>query len=191
MSRIIQNYRIVQRGVNTLSTQWQSHLLTSECASCNLLLHQQRRNYQKPAPKKGFVSKLVENIKDGMAQNKQMQENLKKFKEEKAKLDESDSLKDMKNRLSTIHQLKESASPYLEKIEESVKETTKTVSSTVEKIVKDASDSTILKKGQEVKEDLAKSAKQQAEELEKTESFKTASTAFSKVILLERILEVT
>jgi len=189
MSRIIQNYRFVQR-LTSLNPPRSSHLLTPEClscASCNSLVNQ-RRNYQKPPPKKGLFGKFLENLQDGFTTNKQIQENLKKFKEEKAKLDESDSLKDVKTRLSTINQLKESASPYIDKIEDSVKGSSKVVSSTIGKLVKDATDSEMFKKGQEVKEELTKSAKQAAskisehgEDLEKTQTFKTASSAFTKV----------
>jgi len=191
MSRIIQNYRSIQR-VKSLTPPRTVHLLSPEClscASCNTVTnYQQTRHYQKPPPKKGLFGKFLDNIQDGLSQNKQIQENLRKFKEEKAKLDESDSLKDVKDRLSTINKLKKSASPYVNKIEESVKESSQAVSSTFEKLVKDATDSEVFKKGQEVKDEFAKSAKQAAskmsehgEEIEKTQSFKTASNAFSKV----------
>jgi len=189
MSKILQHYRFVQRLTTPLSPQ--AHLLTCEYlsyASCDTLLKQQRRHYQKPPPKKGLVSKFLDNIQDGMASNKQMQENLKKFKEEKAKLDESDSLKDMKDRLSTFKKVKDAASPYIDKVEETVKESSKTVSSTFGKLYKDAADSEVFKKGQEVRDEFSKSAKgaasklsEQGEEMGKTEMGKSTTSAFSKV----------
>lgn len=191
MSKLLQNYRSIQRAASLKPPRF-AHLLNPECmscASCNLLTnYQQTRSYQKPPPKKGLFGKFLENIQDGFSQNKQIQDNLRKFKEEKAKLDESDSLKDVKDRLSTISKLKQSASPYLDKLEGTVKESTQAVSSTLGKIAKEASESEVYKKGKEVKDELSKSAKEaaskiseQGEEIEKTQGFKTASTAFSKV----------
>ena len=51
------------------------------------------------------MSKFIENLREGMSKNKQLQENLKKFQEEKTKLDEKDSLKEMKDRLSRVNQV--------------------------------------------------------------------------------------
>jgi len=191
MLKIVQHYRFVQR-VALATPQWKNGMLVSEylsCTSCNALVNgEQRRYYQKPPPRQGLVSKFIANMKEGFSKNKQMQENLKKFKEEKAKLDESDSLKDMKDRLSRTNKIKESVSPYIGKIEESVKESTKAVSSTVAKVYKDATESEVFKKGQEVKEELSKSAKDAAsklsehgEEIGKTQTYKTASTAAKAV----------
>jgi len=129
--------------------------------SSSAFLQQQKRGYQKPAPKQGIVSKIFENVREGIGRNKQLQDNLKKFKDEKSKMDETDSMKGVKDRLSRMNQVKEVASPYIEKIEETVKESSKTV----EKIVKDATDSEVFKKGHEVKEELAKSMKDAASKL--------------------------
>jgi len=187
MSKIINQYRVVQRVARS-STQLQLQKYTMPCSSSSssVLLPQreqqqtlQWRGYQKPAPKQGIVSKFVENLREGMSRNKQLQDNLKKFKEEKSKMDETDSLKDVKDRLSRMNQVKEAASPYIEKIEESVKESSKTVG----KLVKDATDSEIFKKGHEVKDEIAKSVKdaasklsEQGEEIGKTPVGKAFST---------------
>lgn len=46
-----------------------------------------------PQKQPGFFGKLVDNIKQEIAKNKEMKENLKKFREEAHKLEHSDALK--------------------------------------------------------------------------------------------------
>ena len=60
--------------------------------------------------------------------------------------------------------VKEAASPYIGKVEETVKSSTKHV----EQLVKDATDSEVFKKGQELREGLAKTAKDAASKLSET-----------------------
>lgn len=48
--------------------------------------------YANPARRPSFFSQLVDNIKQEMAKNKEMKENLKKFREEADKLEHSDAL---------------------------------------------------------------------------------------------------
>lgn len=42
--------------------------------------------------RKGFFSSIIENIKEDMAKNKEMKENIKKFREEAQKLENSEAL---------------------------------------------------------------------------------------------------
>ncbi|RZF39133.1 hypothetical protein LSTR_LSTR005761 [Laodelphax striatellus] len=49
-------------------------------------------NYSTPSRKPNFFSQLIDNIKQEMEKNKEMKENLKKFREERQKLEESDAL---------------------------------------------------------------------------------------------------
>ena len=46
-----------------------------------------------PPEKKGFFSSIFENIKQEISRNKELKENLKHFREEAAKLEESEALK--------------------------------------------------------------------------------------------------
>merc|ERR1712188_186561 len=89
MSKFIIQSRLIQR---VSSGQLCRTLLAENlpCVSC--ISTDQKRFYQKPPPKKGLVSKFIENVQEGLTRNKDFQDNIKKFKEEKAKLDESDSL---------------------------------------------------------------------------------------------------
>jgi len=173
--------------ISQLASHHPAAILLS-CERCTRLQSQQVRFYQRPPEKTGLVSKFIENIKDGLRKDKQMQENLKKFQEEAKKYDESSSVKSAKSKLSVFGQLKDNVSPYYDKIESSVKDSTKAMSSAVGKIYKEALDSDLMKKGAEVKDELGKSATDAAkkftkegEKIEKTESFKVASEAFSKV----------
>lgn len=43
--------------------------------------------------RKGFLGELLDNIKQELSKNKEMKENIKKFREEAKKLEESDALK--------------------------------------------------------------------------------------------------
>jgi len=154
------------------------------CVQCDKLQHQQVRGYQKPAEKPGLFSRFFDNIKEGMKRDKQMQENLEKFKEEAKKFEESDAIKDAKSRLTFMHKVKENISPYVEKVEQTVQDSQKTF----EKVYKDAKESDIYKKSQKVSEELGKTAKETAEKISKTtegvedtQSYKTASQAFSAV----------
>lgn len=51
------------------------------------------RNYSNQKRQPNFFSQFVENIKQEMAKSKEMKENLRKFREEAEKLEQSDALK--------------------------------------------------------------------------------------------------
>lgn len=54
----------------------------------------QIHNYSnQPENKSGFFGKFVSNIKEELAKNKEMKENLRKFREEAEKLEHSEALK--------------------------------------------------------------------------------------------------
>jgi len=148
----------------------------------------QTRYYRRPAAKKGLVSKFIDNIKEGIERDKQLQENLKKFKEETKKVEESDVAKEVKERLSMAGRLKSKMSPLTDQVEKTIQETSKTVSSTYEKIVKEAADSEVLKKTTQIKDEVGKTAQdvtskisEQGEQLGKTEIGKQATAAFTAV----------
>ena len=56
---------------------------------------------QAPRPK-GFIGTFVDNIKEGMNKDKQMKENLKKFREEKDKLEQSEALLKAREKFQAI-----------------------------------------------------------------------------------------
>lgn len=52
--------------------------------------------------RKGFLGELLENIKHELNKNKEMKENIKKFREEAKKLEESDALKQARRKYVSI-----------------------------------------------------------------------------------------
>lgn len=157
----------------------------------------QVRCYQKPAEQPGLLKRFIENIKEGVTRDKALQDNLKKFQSEAKKYEESEALKSAKDRLSLMGRLKDNVKPYSEKISESIKSSSKVLSGTMGKMYKDAKESELYQKSQEIQEELGKSAKdaaskvsQQTEEIGKTQTFKTVSKAY-KVVEKELFEELT
>lgn len=52
--------------------------------------------------RKGFLSGLLDNIKQELAKNKEMKESIKKFRDEAKKLEESDALQEARRKYKTI-----------------------------------------------------------------------------------------
>lgn len=52
--------------------------------------------------RKGFLSGLLDNIKQELAKNKEMKESIKKFRDEAKKLEESDALQEARRKYRTI-----------------------------------------------------------------------------------------
>lgn len=60
---------------------------------CYLLLQHCLKHYSSSSPQNSnFFAKLFNNIKDEIAKNKEMKQNLEQFRAEKKKLEESDNL---------------------------------------------------------------------------------------------------
>jgi len=126
-----------------------------------------------------------------MQRDKQLQENLKKFKEEAKKVEDSDAVKEAKSRLSFSGRMKSTFEPlneHVEKAKSTLEETKESVASTYEKMVKEASESEILKKTTQMKDEAAQAAadvkskvSEQGDTLGKTEMGKTATAAFTAV----------
>ncbi|KAK5870284.1 hypothetical protein PBY51_024936 [Eleginops maclovinus] len=110
--------------------------------------------------RKGFIGELVDNIKQELNKNKEMKDNIKKFREEAKKLEESEALKQARRKFKTIESETVKTSDVLRKklgtISESVKEGLEEVSRT-----------DIGKKIKDGMEEAAKSAKTSAESVSK------------------------
>lgn len=52
--------------------------------------------------RKGFLGELLENIKQELSKNKEMKDNIKKFREEAKKLEESDALKQARRKYVSV-----------------------------------------------------------------------------------------
>lgn len=61
--------------------------------SCFQFYHQRFQYTSQPQKNAGFFGKLVDNIRQEISKNKEMKENLKKFREEAEKLEHSEALR--------------------------------------------------------------------------------------------------
>ncbi|XP_038628592.1 mitochondrial import inner membrane translocase subunit TIM44 [Tachyglossus aculeatus] len=131
--------------------------------------------------RKGFLSGLVENIKQELAKNKEMKESIKKFRDEAKKLEESDALQEARRKYKTI----ESETV---KTSEVIKKKFEEITGTMKESLDEVSKSDIGRKIKEGVEEAAKTAKQSAEsvskggeKLGKTAAFKAFSQGVETV----------
>ncbi|XP_023599123.1 mitochondrial import inner membrane translocase subunit TIM44 isoform X4 [Myotis lucifugus] len=83
--------------------------------------------------RKGFLSGLLDNIKQELAKNKEMKESIKKFRDEARKLEESDALQEARRKYSLDEVSK---SDLGRKIKEGVEEAAKTAKQSAESVSK-------------------------------------------------------
>uniref|UniRef100_A0A6I8NT76 Mitochondrial import inner membrane translocase subunit TIM44 n=1 Tax=Ornithorhynchus anatinus TaxID=9258 RepID=A0A6I8NT76_ORNAN len=131
--------------------------------------------------RKGFLSGLVDNIKQELAKNKEMKESIKKFRDEAKKLEESDALQEARRKYKTI----ESETV---KTSEVIKKKFEEITGTMKESLDEVSKSDIGRKIKEGVEEAAKTAKQSAEsvskggeKLGKTAAFKAFSQGVETV----------
>ncbi|KAL9986075.1 hypothetical protein ACROYT_G000149 [Oculina patagonica] len=141
--------------------------------------------YRRPNEQPGLIGRFIENIKEGFERNKEMQENIKKFQEEAKKYEQSETLS---TRVKFVNKIKDTVSSASMRTSAVVKSFSGAFSTKVSKAYEDATTSEAFKKGKEVTEEFAKSAKEaaakvqeQSEIIGKTETFKTVSAGFKTV----------
>ncbi|XP_059399157.1 mitochondrial import inner membrane translocase subunit TIM44-like isoform X2 [Carassius carassius] len=110
--------------------------------------------------RKGFLGEFMDNLKQELSKNKEMKENIKKFREEARKLEESEALKQARRKYKTI----ESETV---KTSEVLKKTLGTISETVKEGLGEVGRSDIGKKIKEGMEEATKTAKHSAETVSK------------------------
>ncbi|KAL4708216.1 hypothetical protein ACJJTC_016875 [Scirpophaga incertulas] len=127
--------------------------------------------------RKGFFSSIIENIKEDIAKNKEMKDNIKKFREEAQKLENSEALQAARRK---FHAVESEAS----KSSEVLKETLEGIKDKMGHVIEEASKTEIAKKAGKITEDISKTAKDAAEsiagtgqKLGQTSAFKTISQA--------------
>uniref|UniRef100_A0A4W4EP19 Tim44-like domain-containing protein n=1 Tax=Electrophorus electricus TaxID=8005 RepID=A0A4W4EP19_ELEEL len=111
--------------------------------------------------RRGFLGEFLESVKQELSKNKEMKENIKKFREEAKKLEESEALKQARRKYKTI----ESETV---KTSEVLKKTLGTLSDTVKEGLEEVSRTDIGKRIKEGMEEAAKTAKQSAENVSKS-----------------------
>lgn len=122
-----------------------------------LLGHYRNVSTQPPEKPKTFMEGVFSNMKEDFKKNKEMKENLKKFREEAMKLEESEALKEARGKFSQVLE-KGDSNPIKEKLNEIkesefVKKTSKSAeqissktTETVAETVKNISETTAFKK---------------------------------------------
>ncbi|VVC88733.1 unnamed protein product [Leptidea sinapis] len=127
--------------------------------------------------RKGFFSSIIENIKEDISKNKEMKENIKKFREEAQKLENSEALQAARKK---FHAVETEAS----KSSEVLKDTLEGIKGKVGHVLEEAGKTEIAKKA----EDISKTAKDAAEtiadrsqKLGQTSAFRTISQATAVV----------
>ncbi|XP_034611116.1 mitochondrial import inner membrane translocase subunit TIM44 [Trachemys scripta elegans] len=134
---------------------------------------QQSRYYSSPG-RKGFISGFVDNLKQELAKNKEMKENIKKFRDEAKKLEESDALQEARRKYKTI----ESETV---KTSEVIKKKLGEITGSVRESLDEVSKSDIGRKIKEGVEEAAKTAKQSAESVTKGGEKLGKTTAFKAI----------
>ncbi|XP_074605494.1 mitochondrial import inner membrane translocase subunit TIM44 [Brevipalpus obovatus] len=119
--------------------------------------------------KKGFFGNFVDNVKQELAKSKEMRENIKKFREEAQKLEDSEALKKAREKFEALEHETSKGS-------QQMKEQLKVLRETFEKTIEDASKTEFGKQGLKVSEEIVKQAKRAAEDLaRKTEQLSESS----------------
>lgn len=129
--------------------------------SCVYLDH--AHNYSSQG--KGFLSGFIDNLKEEFNKNKEMKESVKKFREEAKKLEQSDALRDARNKYKVLGDETDKSS--------------KIIKEKLEMFTEKVKESEITKKAAEITGEMAKQAKQaadtvskQTQELSQTAAFK-------------------
>uniref|UniRef100_A0A672YXR5 Tim44-like domain-containing protein n=1 Tax=Sphaeramia orbicularis TaxID=375764 RepID=A0A672YXR5_9TELE len=124
--------------------------------------------------RKGFLGEFLDNIKQELNKNKEMKENIKKFREEAKKLEESDALKQARRKYKTI----ESETV---KTSEVLKKKLGNLSETVKEGLEEVTRTEIGKKIKEGVEEAAKTAKSSAETVSKSGEMLGKTSAFKAI----------
>ncbi|CAB3407073.1 unnamed protein product [Caenorhabditis bovis] len=139
------------------------------------------REYSNPQPRKGFLNNLIDNVKEEMQKNKELQEHQKQLRERMQQLNESDALKDARKKFEIVE--KETL-----KSSEIVKVKIEELSEHMKKMVQEIQKTEAGKKMTEAGEEALKQARKAAEQIEKvaekvgdTEVYKHVSTSMKTV----------
>ncbi|GFT18079.1 mitochondrial import inner membrane translocase subunit TIM44 [Nephila pilipes] len=146
--------RKVQPSLRRVGKYYPSQLQNPERCT----IHQVR--YYSAPERKSFFSRIVENIKDDMNRNKEMKENLKKFREEAEKFEKSEALQKARQKYKLIEKETYRSS-------EQIKEQLESLKGKIKEGLEEAQKSEIGKRSKELTEELAKSAKIAAEAIAK------------------------
>ncbi|XP_050320056.1 mitochondrial import inner membrane translocase subunit TIM44 [Bactrocera neohumeralis] len=138
-------------------------------------LHNQRC-YSQPSRRPGFFSQFIDNIRSEIDKNKEMKENIKKFREEAQKLEQSEALQSARQKFNIVESEAQKSSNIL-------KEQLGSIKDKVSDVIDEASKSDIAKKATKLSEEISKTAKgvtetitEKSEKIGQTSAFQAIST---------------
>ncbi|CAM1331449.1 TIMM44 (predicted) [Pycnogonum litorale] len=134
----------------------------------------QTRLYSSPPRRKGFISGVLENIKEEISKNKEMKDNIKKFREEAEKLEQSDALKKARRK---YERMESETSKNSEVLKQRLDEIKSKLSETIEQAQK----TEIAKRSKEISEEIGRSAREAAEVVGKSGKRLGDSAAFKSI----------
>ncbi|XP_008329246.1 mitochondrial import inner membrane translocase subunit TIM44 [Cynoglossus semilaevis] len=137
-------------------------------------LHVRYLSADRGGGRKGFLGEFLDNLKQELNKNKEMKDNIKKFREEAKKLEESEALKQARRKYRTI----ESETV---KTSEIFKKKMGNISETVKEGLEEVSRTEIGKKIKEGMEEAAKTAKTSAESVSKSGEKLGRTSAFKAI----------
>ncbi|KAH8343890.1 hypothetical protein KR084_001387 [Drosophila pseudotakahashii] len=131
----------------------------------------QPRFYSAPGRRAGFFSQFFDNMKSEMDKNKEIKDNIRKFREEAQKLEESDALKSARQKFNIVESEAQKSSSKLKEQLGAIKER-------VGDVLDDASKSDLAKK---VTEELSKKARGVSDTITDTSGKLGQSSAFQAI----------
>lgn len=170
---------VLSRCPSTINAQKQELLITSHISVSPIGISQFR--HASGGNKKNFFSDLMGNIKQEMAKNKEMKESLKKFREERNKLEQSEAIQKAREKFENIEaETLKSSAAFKKKMED--------VKGRLSKTFEEVQKTEFAKKGKELTEEISKSAEKAAETISKqrdnigqTSTFKNLSEGVKAV----------
>lgn len=128
-----------------------------------------------------FISRIVTNLKNEFEKNKEMKENIKKFREEADKLEQSDALKSARKKFNLVESEASKGSEVLKEQLESIK-------GRVSSAIDEAAKSDIGKKAGQLGEELSRSAKGVGETISEKGKIIGQSNTFQSISEASRIV---
>ncbi|XP_037029467.1 mitochondrial import inner membrane translocase subunit TIM44 [Bradysia coprophila] len=126
------------------------------------------------ARRPGFFSSFLDNLKQEMEKNKEMKDNIKKFREEAQKLEQSDALKSARHKFNTVES-------EASKSGEVLKERMGHLKDKVQDVLEEASKTDLAKKASQIGDEISKSAKEMSESISEKSQKLGSSSAFQTI----------
>lgn len=170
-------YRHISKASVSAELRSKSRLFVRNIEQCGLGSFQQRNFAENPQQRKGgggFLGNLMDNIREEMQKNKDLEANLKKLKAETERLEQSEALQKAREKYQLVERETFRSSQVLkEKLEELRQQLIKTM--------EEAKSTELGQKAVKYSEDVAKTAREAAETLSKSAEALSANPTYKSV----------